>query len=101
MVKEKDEESILIEKCHFIIVVVIIAVVVDVIVIIVENKARPISTPKKGSRHGVVVRAFASQQCDPGFDSRTRSYNAGRVCCWLSSLLREVFPPGKSGFPHS
>ena len=46
MVKEKDKELIFIEKFHFIIVV-IIAVVVDVIVIIVENKARPISTPKK------------------------------------------------------
>ena len=44
MVKEKDKESIFTKKFDF---VVIIAVVVDVIVIIVENKARPISTPKK------------------------------------------------------
>ena len=47
MVKEEeDKESIFTEKFDFIIVL-IIAVVVDVIVIIVENKARPISTPKK------------------------------------------------------
>ena len=47
MVKEKDKESIFTEKFDFIIIVVIIIAVVDVIVIIVENKARPISTPKK------------------------------------------------------
>ena len=37
------------------------------------------------------VRALASHQCDLGFDFRTRLYHVGRVCCWFSSLLREVF----------
>lgn len=35
----------------------------------------------RGSRDGVVVTAFASHQCDPGFDSRTRRYHMSRVCC--------------------
>ena len=42
---------------------------------------------KLGSRNGVMVRALTSCRCDPGFDSRTRRYHVGRVCCWFSSLL--------------
>ena len=45
MVKEKDKESLFTEKFDFIIVVIIVVVVVRVNV--VENKARPISTPRK------------------------------------------------------
>ena len=49
-----------------------------------------------GSRDGVVVRALASHQCDPGFDSRAHrlqlvEFVVGWVCCWFSSLLWEVF----------
>ena len=42
-----------------------------------------------GKKGGAVLRALASHQCSLGW-----------VCCWFSSLLREVFSPGTTVF-HS
>ena len=52
-----------------------------------------------GSRGGVVVRALASHQCDPGFDSRTRRFMSvefvvGFLLCSESFFPRVLrFPP--------
>ena len=43
-----------------------------------------------GSRVGAVVKALASHQCGPGSIPGLTSY-VGWVCCWFSTLLREVF----------
>ena len=44
------------------------------------------------SKGGTVVRALSSQKCgpNPAIDA---------ICCWFSSLLREVFSPGTPVFP--
>lgn len=43
------------------------------------------------SRDGAMVRALAPHLCDLGFDSRTRHYHVGQVCCCFSSLLERFF----------
>ena len=47
-------------------------------------------TIKTRSRDGAVVRALASHQCGLGSIPDPASY-VGWICCWFSTLLREVF----------
>ena len=56
-----------------------------------QSTDRPTFT-RMGSRDGAVVRAFAFRHCGPGSIPGLGVITVGWICCWLSSLLWEVFP---------
>ena len=58
---------------------------------LISSRLPEASGQKLGNRDGVVVRSLASHQCVPRVRFPDPASYVGWVCCWFSTLLREVF----------